>query len=55
MQSVSQAIADGWKPHFPLERTAHDPNVILMSHKRADGLHELGFAQMDAAFRTSWT
>ncbi|MBC5825979.1 MAG: hypothetical protein GIW99_09025 [Candidatus Eremiobacteraeota bacterium] len=49
MRTVSQAIADGWQPLLPLERSVHDPNVILMTHLRTDGLRELGFAEMEAA------
>jgi len=44
MQTVAEAIAQGWEMVLPAQHMGGDELLILMRHRRPDGMYELGFA-----------
>jgi hypothetical protein len=48
MLTVDEALDRGWEVVLPLQRMTHDDRVILMRHRRVDGLLELGHARTQA-------
>jgi hypothetical protein len=45
MLTVEEALDRGWEVVVPVQHMTHDPDVILMRHKRFDGKLELGHAR----------
>lgn len=48
MLTVDEALDRGWEVVLPVQRMTHDDRVILMRHRRVDGLLELGHARTQA-------
>jgi len=45
MLTVDEALERGWEVVLPVQRMTQDAQVILMRHRRVDGLLELGHAR----------
>ena len=45
MLTVEEAIARGWEVVLPVQRSTFDTSIILMRHRRTDGMLELGHAR----------